>query len=395
MNVFHPVVVVGGGAAGLTVTARLLRAAPGLEIVVIDPSSDHYYQPMWTLVGGGIFPREESRRKEAEVIPSGAEWIQDAVASFDPAANRLRTRKGVEVSYDFLVVAPGLQINWDGVAGLRESLGKNGVCSNYSYETVGSTWENIRNFRGGTALFTHPTGAVKCGGAPQKICYLAEDHFRRSGIRDRCEVVFASAKDTIFDVARYARTLEKAVARKGIDTRFGLELREIRGDQKQAVFQRVVGGEIVTIDYEMAHVTPPMGPPSFVANSPLADEAGWVDVDKHSLRHTRYANVFGIGDASSLPTSKTAAAIRKQAPVLVENLLAVIDGKPPTASYDGYTSCPIVTGYDSLVLAEFDYDKNPQETFPFDQSQERFSMLMLKEFALPAIYWHGMLKGRA
>jgi sulfide:quinone oxidoreductase len=208
-------------------------------------------------------------------------------------------------------------------------------------------------------------------------------------------VVFASAKDTIFDVARYARTLEKAVARKGIDTRFGLELREIRGDQKQAVFQRVVGDEIVTIDYEMAHVTPPMGPPSFVANSPLADEAGWVDVDKHSLRHTRYANVFGIGDASSLPTSKTAAAIRKQAPVLVENLLAVIDGKPPTASYDGYTSCPVVTGYDSLVLAEFDYDKNPQETFPFDQSQERFSMLMLKEFALPALYWHGMLKGRA
>jgi sulfide:quinone oxidoreductase len=395
MNVFHPVVVVGGGAAGLTVTARLLRASPGLEIVVIDPASDHYYQPMWTLVGGGVFPREESRRKEADVIPSGAEWIQDAVVSFDPAASRLRTRKGVEVSYDFLVVAPGLQINWDGVAGLRESLGKNGVCSNYSYETVGSTWENIRNFRGGTALFTHPTGAVKCGGAPQKICYLAEDHFRRSGIRDRCEVVFASAKDTIFDVARYARTLEKAVARKGIDTRFGLELREIRGDQKQAVFQRVVGDEIVTIDYEMAHVTPPMGPPSFVANSPLADEAGWVDVDKHSLRHTRYANVFGIGDASSLPTSKTAAAIRKQAPVLVENLLAVIDGKPPTASYDGYTSCPVVTGYDSLVLAEFDYDKNPQETFPFDQSQERFSMLMLKEFALPALYWHGMLKGRA
>ncbi|TWT88625.1 Sulfide dehydrogenase [flavocytochrome c] flavoprotein chain precursor [Pseudobythopirellula maris] len=395
MSVHHHVVVVGGGAAGLTVTARLLRALPGLDIAVIDPASEHYYQPMWTLVGGGVFPRQESRRKEADVIPSGAEWIQDGVESFDPVANLLWTRDGLEVSYDYLVVSPGLQINWDGVVGLRESLGKNGVCSNYSYETVESTWENVRNFRGGTALFTHPTGAVKCGGAPQKICYLAEDHFRRSGIRDRCEVVFASAKDAIFDVARYARTLEKAVARKGIDTRFGLELKEIRGDQKQAVFQRIAGGESVTIDYDMVHVTPPMGPPSFVAASPLANEAGWVDVDKHTLRHTRYGNVFGVGDASSLPTSKTAAAIRKQAPVLVENLLAIIDGEPPLASYDGYTSCPVVTGYDSLVLAEFDYDKNPEETFPFDQSQERFSMMMMKEFALPALYWHGMLKGRA
>lgn len=394
MSSHHHVVVVGGGAAGITVTARLLRALPGLDIAVIDPATHHYYQPMWTLAGGGIFPREASRRNEADVIPTGAEWIQDAVEAFDPEAGCVRTRGGEEVSYDFLVVAPGIQINWDAIPGLRESVGKNGVCSNYSYETVQSTWDNIRNFKGGTALFTHPLGAVKCGGAPQKICYLAEEYFRRSGVRDRSEVIFTIAKNVIFDSPRYARTLEKVIARKGIDVRFSMELKEIRGAEKQAVLQQVGGDQRVTIDYDMVHVTPPMGPPDFVANSPLANDAGWVEVDKQTLQHTRYGNVFGLGDASSLPTSKTAAAIRKQAPVLVENLLAAIDGRPLTAQYDGYTSCPLVTGYNSMVLAEFDYDKQPEETFPFDQSQERFSMLLLKEYGLPALYWHGMLKGR-
>jgi sulfide:quinone oxidoreductase len=153
--------------------------------------------------------------------------------------------------------------------------------------------------------------------------------------------------------------------------------------------------EEMVIKYDLIHVTPPMSAPDFISGSELAGEGGWVEVDKHTLQHVRYANVFSLGDASSLPTSKTGAAIRKQAPVLVKNLHAVMDGKPLSASYDGYTSCPVVTGYDSLVLAEFDYDKQPAETFPFDQGQERFSMLMLKKHALPALYWHGMLKGRA
>ena len=395
MSHHHQIAVVGGGAAGITVTAQLLKALPGLDVLVIDPAKDHYYQPLWTLVGGGVFSREASRRAESDVIPAGAEWLQEAVASFDPANNRLTTDGGTVVSYDFLVVCPGLKVQWDAIPGLRESLGKNGVCSNYSYDTVASTWENIRGFRGGTALFTHPQGAVKCGGAPQKICYLAEDHFRRSGIRDKCEVVFATAKNAFFDVDRYARALESAVKRKQIDARFGLDLKEVRGEQKQAVFQRLGADEEVTIDFDMVHVTPPMGPPDFLARSPLANDGGWCDVDRHTLRHNRFANVFGLGDASSLPTSKTAAAIRKQAPVVVENLLAAADSRELPASYNGYTSCPVVTGYDSLVLAEFDYDKTPQETFPFDQGKERFSMLLLKQFGLPALYWHGMLKGRA
>lgn len=389
------VVIVGGGTAGITVAARLAAADPGFSMAVIDPAKKHYYQPLWTLVGGGVFPKEESERDEEDLIPDGATWIKQRVTTFDPANNGLQTDDGQTIQYRYLVVCPGIQINWDGVKGLSEWIGKNGVCSNYSYDTVESTWENIRNFKGGRAIFTQPAGAVKCGGAPQKICYLAEDYFRKQGIRDKCEVMFTAAGARIFAVEKYAKTLTKVVERKGVIPKFRHNLVEIRGEEKKAVFNHMDTGEEITFDYEMIHVTPPMGAPNFVAESPLAGEGGWVDVDMYTLQHTKFPNVFGLGDASSLPTSKTGAAIRKQAPTVVENMLAHMHGRPLTSHYNGYTSCPVVTGYDSLVLAEFDYDKQPCESFPFDQSKERFSMFMLKKFGLPNLYWHGMLRGRA
>jgi sulfide:quinone oxidoreductase len=214
-------------------------------------------------------------------------------------------------------------------------------------------------------------------------------------VRDRTTVIFASAAGGIFAVQKYAQALDRVVARKGIETRFKHNLIEIRSETKEAVFQQLDTGEQVVLSYAMIHVTPPMSAPNFIKRSPLANEAGWVDVDKYTLQHTRYPNIFSLGDASSLPTSKTGAAIRKQAPVLVKNLLAVMHGTPLTAQYDGYTSCPLVTGYGKLILAEFDYDGKPKETFPFDQSKERYSMYLLKAYGLPALYWHGMMKGRA
>jgi len=390
----HQIVIVGGGTAGVTVAARLLNQRPELDVAIIEPSAKHFYQPLWTLVGGGMFPREESARDEADVIPDEATWIQDAVTAFDPEAGTITTRDGRTIGYEYLVVAPGIQINWDRIRGLKDALGSGGVCSNYSYEHVEYTWETIHGFRGGTAIFTQPAGAVKCGGAPQKIMYLADEAFRKSGVRDRSTILFASAGARIFAVEKYARELERVVARKGIETRFRHNLVEIRPDAKQAVFEHLDTGEEVVLNYDMMHVTPPMGAPDFVAQSPLANGDGWVDVDQYTLQHNRFSNVFGLGDASSLPTSKTGAAIRKQAPVVVANLLADMDGQPLAACYDGYTSCPVVTGYNSLVLAEFNYDKQPEETFSFNQARERFSMLMLKKYGLPAMYWHGMLKGR-
>jgi len=394
--VHHEIVIVGGGTGGITVAAQLLRgwgAKP--DVAIIEPNDKHYYQPAWTLVGAGTFRLEDTVRNEADYIPKGATWIRDAVTSFDPDKNRLTTRDGAVIEYDILIVAAGIQLNWGGIKGLKESIGKDGVCSNYSFETVSSTWETLRNFKGGNAIFTQPKGSIKCGGAPQKICYLAEDYLRKHGLRDKSRVIFAAPGKAIFGIPKYRAVLEKVVERKGIETMFQHALVEILSETKQAVFEHVETGERKTIPYDMLHVTPPMGPPDFIKNSPLADESGWVDVDAGTLQHVRYPNVFSLGDASSLPTGKTGAAVRKEAPVLVKNLHAFQEGKPLQARYNGYTSCPVVTGYGSLVLAEFDYNHEPAESFPFNQAKERWSMWILKKYILPKLYWWGMLRGRA
>ena len=391
----HQFVIVGGGTGGIAVAARLARALPNPDICILEPSEKHYYQPLWTLVGGGAATREETVRDEADLIPKGATWIRDYVEAFHPEENAVTTRGGEVIAYDHLIVAPGIQIDWDAIDGLRAALGQGGVCSNYAYEFVDSTWAALRATTSGNAIFTNPNTPVKCGGAPQKIMWLAEHHFRRAGVRDQVNVVFATAGAKIFGVEKYAKTLSRLAQERKVDLRFRHNLVAVRAASKEAVFQHLDSGETVVLPYTMLHVTPPMSAPDFLKRSPLANQAGWVDVDKHSLQHVRYPNVWSLGDASSLPTSKTGAAIRKQAPVLVKNLLAALAGGKGDASYDGYTSCPLVTGYGRLVLAEFDYDGKPAETFPFDQSKERLSMYLMKKHLLPQMYWHGMMRGLA
>ncbi|HAH48700.1 MAG TPA: pyridine nucleotide-disulfide oxidoreductase, partial [Planctomycetaceae bacterium] len=269
---------------------------------IVDPSDSHYYQPAWTLVGGGAFRMEKTRRDEASVIPRKAKWIRDAVIKFEPQHNQLITRDGKTIKYDYLVVCAGIQINWDNVKGLKENLGQAGVCSNYSFESVGSTWDNISHFEGGTAIFTQPVTGIKCGGAPQKICYLADDYFRQQGIRDQCRIIFISGTGSLFAVEKYRKVLEQVVKRKGIETRFNQSLVAISADTKEAIFRDLETGEESSVKYDMIHVTPPMGPPTFIAESSLADENGWVDVNKNTLQHVRFPNVFALGDSSNLPT---------------------------------------------------------------------------------------------
>ena len=390
----HRVLILGGGSGGISVAARLRRAEPSLNIGLIEPSDTHDYQPLWTLVGAGVFPREASRRREADFVPSKVNWIRDRVAAIDPAEKVVTTSGGKRIGYDYLVVALGIQVNWSDIPGLTEGVGSQGICSNYSYEQASYTWECLQAFRGGTALFTMPSTAVKCGGAPQKIMYLADDYFRKVGVRNKSQVVFATPQKAIFAIDKYRKTLEKVIARKGIDVRFRHNLVELRPEAKEAIFENVDTHEKVTMAFDMVHVTPPMGPPDVIGNSALANEGGWVDVDKHTLRSAAFPDVFAIGDCAGLPTSKTGAAVRKQAPVLVEHLLAAMKGGTAQASYDGYSSCPVVTGYGKLMLAEFDYNHQPAESFPFDQSKERYSMWLLKTQLLPRLYWHGMLRGR-
>lgn len=393
------VVIVGAGTAGISVAARLLDEPNPPTVVLIDPADEHYYQPIWTLVGGGVFPKEISARPMADVIPNGATWVQDRVKEFKPDDNTVVTAGGKNIDYDYLVVAAGIQLDWDQIKGLKGNMGKGGICSNYSYETVESTWKTLRELDSGRAVFTFPStvapeNSLKCAGAPQKIMWLTEHWLERAGLRDRVEVVYASATAGIFGIEKYKIALQKLVDKRDIKTHFRRNLIEVKAAEKKAIFESLDGKENLELEYDMLHVVPPQSAPDFIKSSPLANAGGWVDVDKYTTQHTKYPNVFSLGDCSSLPTSKTGAAVRKEVPVTVSNMLAHMRGEALEARYDGYASCPLVTGYGRLILAEFDYDGNPVETFPFDQSQERYSMYALKAYGLPEMYWNGMLRGR-
>lgn len=394
----HTIVIVGGGNAGISVAAQLLRKKPDLDIAIVEPSEKHYYQPAWTLVGGGTFDIAKTVRKTQEIIPKKTRWIKQYAKTFLPEENTVVMANGQMIEYKYLVVCPGIQINWDWIPGLKETLGKNNVCSNYSFETAPYTFESLSKFKKGTILFTSPATPVKCGGAPQKIMYLAGDYLRKQGLLDQVNIEFCNAGKVIFGIEKYAKTLNKVCKRYGVVQNHRHELIAINGEKKEATFRRTnQEGEKTEVvkKFDMIHVTPPQSAPAFISQSPLADKKGWLDVDKYSLRHKTYTNVFGLGDATNTPNAKTGAAIRKQAPVLVDNLLKTMNQETPVTTYNGYGSCPLVTGYGKLVLAEFDYEGKPAETFPFDQSQERYSMYFLKKKVLPWLYWNKILKGKA
>jgi sulfide:quinone oxidoreductase len=391
----YEVVIIGGGSAGITVAAHLHNRPDCPQLAIIEPSEQHYYQPLWTLVGAGITGREHSVRPEAEFIPRGTTWIKQRVTAIDPVAHRVHLDDGREIGYEQLVVAAGNQIEWNTIPGLKASVGKpgTGVVSNYDFNTVEATWDAIQSFRGGTALFTEPKTPVKCGGAPQKIMYLAEEAFRKQGVREQSTVRFMNAKPTNFTSPAYAGTFRDICAARDIDIQLGHDLVSLDPERHEAVFART-GAEPITLHYDLIHVTPPQYAPDFLKASPLGNAEGWVEVDKYTLVHVRYPDVFGLGDCSNLPTSKTGAAVREQAPVVAANLMASRRGLPLTGFYNGYTACPVVTGYGTLVMAEFDYSKEPTESFPIDQNKERYSMYAVKTYLLPQLYWHGMLRGR-
>lgn len=398
MSLKHQIIIIGGGNAGISVASRLLLQNNLLDVAIVEPSDKHYYQPAWTLVGSGIFDIRKTMRNEADVMPQNAKWVKGKVSGFEPEHNAIILEDGTRLHYDFLVVAAGIQLNWHEIEGLKETLGKNNVCSNYSYDYAPYTFECIKNFKGGKAIFHNPHTPVKCGGAPHKIMYMAADYFRRHGVLDKADIQYWSGGTRLFAVPKYEETLLKVCERAHINLQFMVKLVEVDGPNRKARFVGI--GEqnkdqSYEVAFDMLHVTPPQSAPDFIRNSPLANSAGWVDVNKYSLQHMLYSNIFSLGDAAGLPTSKTGAAIRKQAPVLVENLIAVMNGQPSVAQYNGYTSCPLLTGYGKLVLAEFDYENTPQETFPFDQSKERWSMYALKKYILPWLYWAKILPGKA
>jgi len=396
----HQVLIIGGGAAGISVAASLIRrqGQRDLDIAIVEPSQNHYYQPALTLVGAGAYSLGKTRRSEKSLIPKGVTWLQDSASGFDPAANSVTLAADGTVTYDYLVVCPGLELNWDAISGLSDTLGENGVCSNYSPHHAEYTWQCLRELNAGAqALFTQAPLPFKCPGAPQKIAYLAADHLQQRNLLSTCDLHFLTHGPAMFGVPYFAAELDKVAARWGINVHLQTNLVAVDGTQQKATFEIVGGegeGEQVEMNYDMLHVTPYQSPPASIKSSALANDAGYVDVDQSTMQHNEFANVFGLGDAASTPNSKTAAAVRKQSPVVVRNLLRLLDGEDLSETYDGYGSCPLTTAYGKVMLAEFTYGGKVTPTFPLDPRKERRSMWWVKKTALPIMYWDYMLKGR-
>lgn len=395
----YDVVIVGGGSAGIACAASLLKRRGDLSIAIIEPSDVHYYQPGWTLVGAGVFDPQTTRRTMAEVMPSKARWIRQAVSAFHPDRNSVALDDGTMVTYRALIVAPGLKLDWDAIPGLSETLGRNGVTSNYRYDLAPYTHELVRNAAPGRALFTQPPIPIKCAGAPQKAMYLSCHEWEKRGLLEGIDVEFHSAGPALFGVADYVPALMTYIERYGINFRPGSKLVEVDGAARVARFEQGGDGEKTVVErpFDMLHVVPPQVAPDFIRSSPLADEGGFVAADPATLRHPTWANLFALGDVVATTNAKTAAAARKQAPVVAVNVLAALDGKPPRAGYDGYGSCPLTVERGRIVLAEFGYGGKLLPSFPawlIDGRRPSRLAWFLKDRMLPPIYWHGMLKGR-
>jgi sulfide:quinone oxidoreductase len=394
------VVIVGGGAAGISVAASLKQRRPGLEIAIIDPADIHYYQPGWTMVGGGIFDAASTAKTMGALVPKGVHWIKSAVAAFEPKDNAVILDGCRVVKYDRLVVCPGLKLNWAGVEGLVETLGKNGVTSNYRYDLAPYTWELVQNLKSGRAIFTQPPMPIKCAGAPQKALYLSADHWARTNRLAAIDIDFYNAGGVLFGVKEYVPALEAYMGRYGAGLHFFHNLKSVNGAAKTAIFEVRKPDEDpseVEVEFDMLHVVPPQTAPDFIRVSPLADAAGWVDVDQATLRHKTFENIWSLGDVMNAPNAKTAAAARKQAPVVAENMIADMRGLSPRAQYDGYGSCPLTVEKGKIVLAEFGYGGKLLPSFPrwlIDGTKPSRAAWLLKEQILPPIYWQAMLRGK-
>lgn len=394
------VIVVGGGSAGIAVASSLLKRRPQLDIVVVEPRYKHFYQPGFTMVGGGVFSPTQPQTFTKKVMPSGVRWIEAAVASFEPERNQVVLEDGSHLEYRQLVVAPGLKLDWDAVEGLRESLGKNGVTSNYRFDYAPYTWELVKKLRNGRAIFTQPQMPIKCAGAPQKAMYLSCDHWLRNKVLDNIDVRFCNAGGVLFGIDHYVPPLMEYVKKYNAALEFFHNLVAVDGEAGKAWFDVNEPGKETRreeMEFDMLHVCPPQTAPDFIRESALANEAGWVDVAQDTLRHNRYGNIFSLGDACSAPNAKTLAAARLQAPVVAENLIAVFDGKEPVAEYNGYGSCPLTVERGKIVLAEFGYGGKLLPTFPewLIKSDEPSKVAwFVKEKMLPTVYYQLMLKGR-
>lgn len=392
------VLIIGAGTAGISLAARL-RNKKISDIVILDPAKTHYYQPVWTLVGGGLAPVEGSAKPMADVIPKGVKWVAKAAAGIDAQSNKVTLDDGTEIEYNRLVVAAGIQLDWDATPGMWEAVNSDHGSSNYIYDLAPHTWELIKKMKSGTAVFGQPTGPIKCAGAPQKIAYLAADYWRRQGVLDQIRMVMVLPTPAMFGVDVFRKELEKVVEDYGIEVIFESEITSYDVAGRELTITALDGSGEQKLSYDFVHAVPRQSAPDWLKNSELAvpdSPQGYVDVDKHTLQHVRFENIFAIGDCGSTPNSKTGAAIRQQAPVVAQNIADSLAGRPLTASYGGYASCPLALSKDRILIAEFDYTGKATPTLPLINTLKPVKDFgLFKRRLLPLMYWRFMLKGRA
>ena len=431
------IVIVGGGLAGVATAAKLTHTLSNPDITIIEPNPQSVsYQPGQTLIAGGVWQKSDITYETEKFIPSGVKWIKDSVISFDPSNNKVKLSNNQEISYDYLVVAMGLSLNFGAIKGLegeitssganeivRKKVGKDGVYSIYFADGAVDTYKGIQELitkakahKGNEklhALFTDPDTAIKCGGAPKKIMYIVHDLLSKAGVRDKVEMTFCPSGDKMFGVPEYNTAIFEQFKVRDFKWEFKTNLVAIDTEKKVATFEKkwlekgeydedlkehtmIPMSKMVEKKYDFIHITPPQKAPDVVGKSPVGSSKGWVPVVKETLQHVTFKNIFAIGDVAALPMGKTGGSARKQYGVLVENLIAVMEKKEKLpAAYDGYTVCPLITSLGTVMLAEFNWTAKPTPSFPLDPTQERWIWWLLKAYALKPMTVYGMLSGRA
>ncbi|SDH56747.1 NAD(P)/FAD-dependent oxidoreductase [Roseospirillum parvum] len=397
------IVIAGAGAAGLSMASTLAQRLEGATITLVDARQKHFYQPGFTLIAGGLKPQEYAVSNTAQYVADGVEWIEEAVAEFDPEGNRVVTASGRSVPYDYLVLATGMRLDYDAIEGMDTGrIGQNGLGSHYAGpEAAAATWGAMARFveEGGRGVFLRPATEMKCAGAPLKYTFITDDRLRQAGNRGKAELVYACPQGSLFSVPIVHEKVRMLYRDRGVESRYQHTLTAIDLGAKRATFATPDGPR--EIDYDFINVIPPMRAPKAVQDSPLpwADkwvDQGWAEVDMHTLKHGRFDNIWAVGDIAGVPKGKTAASVKWQVPVAAEHLVATIAGVDSEASYNGYTSCPLITQLGRAMLVEFDYDNNLTPSFPgiVAPLEELWITWVMKTIALKPTYI-AMLRGEA
>ncbi len=426
------IVIVGGGLAGISTASRLVRELSNPNITIIEPNSiSASFQPGQTLVASGVWQKSDIIYNTKDFIPEGVKWIKERVVEFDPDNKKVKTDKGQEISYDFMIIATGLVLDYGKIEGLQgvitslgedsavsKKVGKNGISSLYFADGSVKTWEQMKQFiakaKSGKrvkALFTHPDTPIKSIGTPKEVIYLTDARLKEAKVRDNAELIFYTDEAKMFDIPEYHKAIVEQFKARNFKWHYRHNLIAVDSDKKIATFNKetiekgawdpdleenipIIKKSKVEVPFDFIHITPPMKTPDEIAKSPIASAKGWVPVVKETLQHIKFPDIFALGDVIDVPMGKTGGSVRREYKIVVDNLISHINGKPLKSKYDGYSVAPIITGLGSVMLAEFNWSKKPIPSFPLDPTKERWIWWLLKIYLLKPMVIYGMLSGR-